>query len=211
MKYHHIGIPTQTPQPGETYLKGYGLWCTDHENNPFGIQWMRYEQGCPLPELVRTVPHVAFEVDDLHQALAGQQVFLLRNLRRGSGIGFFEERGFYPDFILWIVNGGQQHIVFIEPHGMLHAGPYQNDSKARLHEELPQLAEEIAARSRKKNVVLDCYIVSATPYEDLRKMYDDGTWDRERFTAKHILFLERNGECDYLQSMFTEQLAKRCA
>ncbi len=79
MKYHHIGIPTQTPQPGETYLEGYGLWCTDHENNPFGIQWMRYEQGCPLPELVRTVPHVAFEVDDLQQALVGQQVLIEPN------------------------------------------------------------------------------------------------------------------------------------
>ncbi len=38
MKYHHIGIPTRTAQPGETYLEKYRLFCTDHESNPFGIQ-----------------------------------------------------------------------------------------------------------------------------------------------------------------------------
>ena len=78
-KYHHIGIPTQTPQRGETYLKELRLFCTDHENNPFGIQWMRYQEDCPLPELVKTVPHVAFEVDDLQQALAGQEILIQPN------------------------------------------------------------------------------------------------------------------------------------
>lgn len=79
MKYHHIGIPTQTPQPGETYLEKYQLYCTDHETNPFGIQWMRYEQDCPLPELVKVMPHVAFEVDDLQQALTGQEILIQPN------------------------------------------------------------------------------------------------------------------------------------
>ena len=133
-------------------------------------------------------------------------MFLLRNLSRGSGIGFFEERGFYPDFILWIVNGKEQHIVFIEPHGMVHAEAYGNDEKAQLHEALPILAEEIGARSGKKHITLDSYIISATPYDDLRKKYDDGTWDWEKFAEAHILFLERNSEYDYMERMFAEQL-----
>lgn len=78
-KYHHLGIPTDTPQTGETYLPRYGLYCTDHRRNPHGIQWMRYEQDSPLPELVKTVPHVAFEVDDLEAALKGQQVIIEPN------------------------------------------------------------------------------------------------------------------------------------
>ena len=73
MRYHHLGIPTANPQPGETYLAPYKTFCTDHERNPFGIQWMRYEPGCPLPESVRTVPHIAFEVDDLAAALVGSR------------------------------------------------------------------------------------------------------------------------------------------
>ncbi len=78
-KYHHIGIPTDVPQPGETYLERYRVFCTDEDSNPYGIQWMRYEPDCPLPEVVKKVPHVAFEVDDLQQALAGEQVLIAPN------------------------------------------------------------------------------------------------------------------------------------
>ncbi len=78
-RYHHIGIPTDTTQPGEKYLEEYKLYCTDHESNPFGIQWMRFEADCPLPELVKTFPHVAFEVDDLEQALAGHEILIEPN------------------------------------------------------------------------------------------------------------------------------------
>ena len=56
MQYHHLGIPTTEPRPGEVYLEALGLHCTDHEDNPFGIQWMRYDADCPLPELV-TAPN----------------------------------------------------------------------------------------------------------------------------------------------------------
>lgn len=79
MKFHHLGIPTTVPRPGETYLEAFDLYCTDHERNPFGIQWMRYMPGCPLPELVKTVPHVAFEVDDLAEALKGREVIIEPN------------------------------------------------------------------------------------------------------------------------------------
>jgi hypothetical protein len=79
MKYHHIGIPTTTPKPGETYLEEYKAFCTDHENNIFGIQWMRFEPTCPLPDLVKTVPHVAFEVDDLDRALEGHEILIEPN------------------------------------------------------------------------------------------------------------------------------------
>jgi hypothetical protein len=141
------------------------------------------------------------------QSLAGRKVYLLRNLSRGSGIGFFEERGFYPDFILWIMDGSRQRIVFIEPHGMLHANSYDHDEKARLHEALPGLAQDIAARSVHKRVTLDSYIISATKYDDLRKKYE-GTWDRAKFATAHILFLERDNVYDYMAELFSEQLAR---
>jgi hypothetical protein len=136
------------------------------------------------------------------RSLAGKEVFLLRNLSRGSGIGFFEERGFYPDFILWIVDGSGQRIVFVEPHGMLHEKAYIHDNKARLHERLPKLAMEIGKRSNRQNIALDAYIISATPFDDLRQRYDDGTWDRARFAEKHILFQERSKGYDYLALLF---------
>jgi hypothetical protein len=140
------------------------------------------------------------------KSLTGKEVFLLRNLSCGSGIGFFEERGFYPDFILWVLEGKSQRIVFVEPHGMLHAKAYIHDEKARLHERLPELAKEIGQRSGRQDITLDSYIISATSYDDLRQHYDDGTWDRKKFAEKHILFQERGEKYDYVGRLFTGQL-----
>jgi len=135
------------------------------------------------------------------KSLADKEVYLLRNLSRGKGIGFFDTRGFYPDFILWVKDASAQRIVFIEPHGMLHAEAYIHDDKARLHESLPELAEAMGARTGLKNVMLDSYIISATPYDDLRLKYDDGTWDKKRFAEAHILFPQRDDAYDYLAAL----------
>ncbi len=137
------------------------------------------------------------------KTLAEKEVFLLRNLGRGKGIGFFEESGFYPDFILWLLSRGQQHIVFVEPHGMLHAKAYIHDEKARLHEKLPALAAEIGRRTGRNDISLDAFIISATPYDELRRHYDDGTWDRARFAEKHILFPVREPDYDYMRILLT--------
>jgi hypothetical protein len=69
-RYHHLGIPTTVPHPGETYLPHLKLYVSGFETSPFGIEWMRFEPDCGASELVRTVPHIAFEVDDLEVALA---------------------------------------------------------------------------------------------------------------------------------------------
>jgi len=53
--------------------------------------------------------------------------------------------------------------------------------------------------------MLDSYIISATPFENLQKHYDDGTWDREKFAQKHILFQERNKDYDYIHRLLGPQ------
>jgi len=42
--------------------------------SPFGIEWMRYSDDSPLHPAIKTMPHVAFEVDDLDAALEGQEI-----------------------------------------------------------------------------------------------------------------------------------------
>lgn len=79
MKYNHIGIPTTGSFEGEIPLPHLKITVSDHQNNPFGIQWQRYWDDAPYPEVVKTVPHVAFEVDDLEQALAEQKVIIEPN------------------------------------------------------------------------------------------------------------------------------------
>ncbi len=137
--------------------------------------------------------------------MAGKEVYVLRNLSKGKGVGFFENSGFYPDFILWVVDPQQQtqRIIFVEPHGMLQAKAYVHDEKARLHERLPQLAQEVAQRSQREGISLDSFIISAAPYDELYQRYDDGSWDRAKFAEKHILFQERNQHYDYIRLLLT--------
>ena len=70
-RYHHLGIPTTVRLPDERYLPDLKFHVSGFETSPFGIEWMRFDPDCPLPELIRTVPHLAFEVDDLDAALEG--------------------------------------------------------------------------------------------------------------------------------------------
>jgi hypothetical protein len=71
-RYHHLGIPTKEIHPGEEYLAQFKFYKAGFNTNPFGIEWMRFDPDCPLHYLIQTVPHIAFEVDDLDVALRGQ-------------------------------------------------------------------------------------------------------------------------------------------
>ncbi|MEI6684419.1 MAG: hypothetical protein WCO44_17470 [Bacteroidota bacterium] len=99
-KYHHLGIPTKTPVKGEKYLAAYKVYHCGYEESEFGIEWMRYEEGCNLPEIVKTVPHVAFEVEDIHEAIRGKKVIIEPNSpSEGNIVAFIEENGAPIEFI----------------------------------------------------------------------------------------------------------------
>jgi hypothetical protein len=73
-RFHHMGIPTDTPRPGEQYLEKFKMYVSGFQTSPYGIEWMRFEQDSPVSELVKTFPHLAFEVDDLEVALKGKKL-----------------------------------------------------------------------------------------------------------------------------------------
>lgn len=99
-KYHHLGIPTKNSIPGEVYLKDYKCCHFGYEGSEFGIEWMRYEEGCPLPEIVKNVPHIAFEVDDIYEAIKGRKVIIEPNSpSEGNIVAFIEENGAPIEFI----------------------------------------------------------------------------------------------------------------
>jgi hypothetical protein len=84
-RYHHLGIPTQTARPGEEYLAELKMHVSGFESSPYGVQWMRFDADAPYPEIVKSVPHVAFEVDDLAAALEGKEILIHPNCP-GEGI-----------------------------------------------------------------------------------------------------------------------------
>ncbi len=78
-RYHHVGIPTDVPRAGERYLEQFKMYVSAFESSPCGIQWMRFEPDSPVHSLIKSVPHVAFEVDDLEAAIEGKEILTAPN------------------------------------------------------------------------------------------------------------------------------------
>jgi hypothetical protein len=100
LKYHHLGIPTSKVLEGEVYLKDYGIYHYGYDKSEYGIEWMRYEKDCNLPEIVKTIPHVAFEVEDIYEAIKGKKIIINPNSpSKGNIVAFIEENGAPIEFI----------------------------------------------------------------------------------------------------------------
>ena len=74
--FHHIGIPTDKPHENETHLEEAHLYITDAEASPNRIEWLRFEPECQMPEMLKSMPHIAYTVDDLEGEMAGAEVLL---------------------------------------------------------------------------------------------------------------------------------------
>lgn len=73
-RYHHIGIPTLTVMPEERYLPQFKFYISGFSTSPYGIEWMRFDDDSPMHPLIKTVPHIAFEVDDLDYELTKREL-----------------------------------------------------------------------------------------------------------------------------------------
>ena len=94
LKYNHLGIPTSRSMLGETYLRQFRIYVSGYEDSPYRIERMRFEPESTLPDIVKTVPHVAFEVDDLSEAIRNRKVIIPPNSPSdGLEVAFIEENG----------------------------------------------------------------------------------------------------------------------
>jgi hypothetical protein len=99
-KYHHVGIPTTTSRENETYLEEFKVYVSGYESSPYGVEWMRFEPDSPLPELIQTIPHVAFEVDDLEKEIQNKEVLIPPNSpSEGIVVAFIVDNGAPIEFI----------------------------------------------------------------------------------------------------------------
>ena len=76
-RYHHIGIPTDKVIEGERYIPQFKLYVSGFDTSPYGIEWMRFENDSPISDLIKLVPHIAFEVDDLDFELSRRDFNIL--------------------------------------------------------------------------------------------------------------------------------------
>jgi hypothetical protein len=108
-----------------------------------------------------------------------KQLYLLRNMSRGRGVGFFEAGNFHPDFILWLVVGERQAVIFVDPKGILTLGA--DDAKIHFYRTI----KEIEDRLGDPTVQLHSFIVSNTPYAIIRPRWNMTKSDMEK---RHVLF-----------------------
>lgn len=125
---------------------------------------------------------------------ANKDIYLLRNRGKGRGVGFFQAHNFYPDFIMWAVEGKKQKITFVDPHGLRMVQAGFNDPKINFHKEVKVLEKQIGDA----DVTLASYIVSVTPFSQI------GLWDaslkQADFEANNVLFQEQSG--GYIAKLF---------
>ncbi|AEE26844.1 helicase [Francisella hispaniensis] len=74
-KYHHIGIPVTEPRPGERYSPSMDMYTSGGEL-PGRVQYHRFGPKCPLNKLIQTMPHIAYKVSDLDQAIKDKNILL---------------------------------------------------------------------------------------------------------------------------------------
>jgi hypothetical protein len=137
-------------------------------------------------------------VEDLkayHDNSAGffddKELYLLRNLSKGKGVGFFEAGNFHPDFIVWLLVGNRQYITFVDPKGILNIG--STDPKIQFHKTI----KEIELRLGDPTVKLESFIISNTSSSMMRMRWG---MDKPQMQGCHILFQDEDKD-SYVKAM----------
>ncbi len=74
LRFHHVGIPVQEKMPEMNYSKSLKMYTTDYFDNPYGIEWMYFDHDNPLPDIIKEIPHVAYVVDNLLEAIKDKNI-----------------------------------------------------------------------------------------------------------------------------------------
>ncbi len=69
-EYMHIGIPITNKKPGMTYNEGAKFWVSNVDDYDYKIEYLKFEEGTPFPEVLHRCPHVAYKVDSLEKYIA---------------------------------------------------------------------------------------------------------------------------------------------
>ena len=128
---------------------------------------------------------------------AERELYLLRNLSKGRGVGFFEAGNFHPDFIIWQVDGERQRVTFVDPKGIRNVG--LQDPKISFHRTIKEIEERLA----NPNIVLESFIVSITPSHEMSKLWGIG---KEEMVRRHILFQDEDKET-YIRALLPYETA----
>ena len=98
-------------------------------------------------------------------------------------MGFFEAGNFHPDFILWLVEGRQQHIIFVDPKGIRNLS--SSDPKIEFY----RTVKEVESRLGDETITLDSFIVSITSASTMELQWN---LTKAEMEEGNILFAEED-------------------
>lgn len=100
LKYHHTGVPGSATWENETKVPHLKLAYLPGKYNAFGVEWLRFEPGNPNPDVIKYVPHVAFEVDNMDEAIRGEKLIYGPNRETpGIAVSMIEVAGTTVEFL----------------------------------------------------------------------------------------------------------------
>ena len=126
------------------------------------------------------------------------EIYLLRNLAK-RGIGFLiNEIGFYPDFIMWVVDKYKnvQNIIFIDPKGLRNEGIYSDKVNFCIRD-IKEIERKVNKYLKTKceavKLKLHAFIISVSPYKEIKDMierFSGREVSKEELEERNILFQE---------------------
>jgi hypothetical protein len=125
----------------------------------------------------------------------GKELYLLRNMSRGKGIGFFEAGNFHPDFILWLLTGGRQYVSFVDPKGIRNLRG-EDDPKIMFHQTVKTIEDDL--RGQDPTVTLNSFIISNTRLPEVSWWH--GGMTKQQFEDRHVLF-QQEDKATYIGKM----------
>ena len=115
--------------------------------------------------------------------LRGRELYLIRNQTRRRGISFFDGYMYYPDFIIWLVNDESQHVIFLDPKGLVRYGPKERE-KVKLHADIKLVQNRIQVSDPALH--LHAYVLSVTSADEI----GDELVPPEEWNDRGVYFLD---------------------
>ena len=134
------------------------------------------------------------------ELFAGRQLYLLRNLSRGRGLGFFtQDSNFYPDFILWLLEMdgdtvAHQSIAFIDPKGIRNSQGL-DDAKIDFHRGIKAIEQQLGDPA----VTLNSFVIANTPLAEVQ--WWARSYKLDDFARRHLLF--QGDDPAYIQKLIS--------
>ena len=149
----------------------------------------------------RVVEQMAALATGADASLRGRELFLIRNETRGRGVSFFDDFGYYPDFIAWVKDDTGQHVLFLDPKGLGRFGGRER-RKVQLHRNIAEVERQV--RRTDPGLRLHAYVLSTTPAAKI----DDGTRSAAAWKQDGVYFLN---ERDCMKQVIEHALQEAAA